>query len=110
MRPHERVDEVMHASFDLPEGGRSFATRYGPVHISGIEEGTDENGVSWVEVFTPGPGETHYRIFNPPTLAEDPNGPIAIGTKRFREDPLAAVAEAIGRHGGALNTKKGRRR
>lgn len=43
-------------------------------------------------------GEPAYRIFNPPTLARDPLGDIEVRGQMYREDPLAAVAEAIAGH------------
>lgn len=94
MTPHERVDEVMHAAFDM-KSPRAFVTPHGTVQIARVEEGD-----GCVEVFLggePESGETHFRIFNPPTMS---------GGKL---DPLQAVAEAIARHGGAQSTRKGRR-
>jgi hypothetical protein len=52
----------------------------------------------------------NYRIVNPPTLVEDPAGDVIGGDgRRYRHDPLAAVAEVIGSLGGARG-RKGMRR
>lgn len=39
-----------------------------------------------------------YRIFNPPTLVRDPLGSVEVRGQRYREDPLAAIAEVIASH------------
>lgn len=42
-----------------------------------------------------------FRIFNPTTLVEDPEGPIEEGGRHWREDPLGAVcADVLSRLGG----------
>lgn len=51
--------------------------------------------------------EDDFRIFNPPTLVHDPQGDIELHGRRYREDPLAAVAQVIL---GARESRKGRRR
>lgn len=66
-------------------------------------------------------GETHFRIFNPPTLVRDPHGDIVrtyqrpgpgagFDTVRYRHDPVAAIAEAIAGNGGRATTGRRRRR
>lgn len=61
-------------------------------HVGLIEGGVEV----WLGEHT---GPPDYRIFNPPTLVRDPLGDVAIGRVRFREDPLAALAEVIAGHG-----------
>ena len=51
--------------------------------------------------------EDDFRVFNPPTLVQDPQGDIELHGRRYREDPLAAVAQVIL---GARESRKGRRR
>lgn len=54
--------------------------------------------------------DPHFRVVNPPLLVEDPAGPVEINGKRFREDPLAALARVIGDNGGAqVQRGRGRR-
>jgi hypothetical protein len=53
-------------------------------------------------------GDPHFRVVNPPLLVEDPSGDVTINGRRFRRDPLAALAEAIGQNGGA-QSGRGRR-
>jgi hypothetical protein len=69
----------------------------------------DHNGVHFLVVADLGNGgvsvstgphdvETDYRIFNPPTLVKDGSGSVEIGGKRYREDPLGALADVIRQH------------
>lgn len=82
-------------------------TRWGTVRIDRLEVHADE-GRSWVDVWADGAegGDPHFRIVNPPLLVEDPGGPVVIGGRTFREDPLAAVAEAIASNGGAQRQRR----
>lgn len=50
-----------------------------------------------------------YRIENPPTLVEHGAGDLEIRGRRFRADPLQALAEVIATLGGARG-QRGRRR
>lgn len=86
------------------EGTRTIRTAYGDVVLEDVKRHTDpESGVVYLDVAVGGPsgGDPHYRVVNPPTLVPDPSGPVVAHGKRWREDPLAALAEVIGRHGGA---------
>lgn len=68
------------------------------------------NGATWVEIWlggNPEGADPHFRIFNPPQLVEDPQGDITHAGRRFRHDPLAALAEAIADHGGANKRRHG---
>lgn len=87
---------------------RTWQTRGGEVVIDRLVQRTDAAGVPFIEVFLKGEtvSESHFRMYNPPSLVPDPNGDIESGGMRFRDDPLAAIAEVISQHGGA---KRGRR-
>lgn len=95
MKAWERAD-LVHSAF-VKDGPRAYATKHGIVNIAAVEDG----GEGCVEVWVGGEtvtGESHFRIFNPPTIAGG------------REDPMRAVAEAIAKHGGAQSMRgKGRR-
>lgn len=70
----------------------------GRVFVGGVPMGHVEEIDGGVEIWTGAKaGAPDYRIFNPPTLVSDPAGDILSEThgKRYREDPLAAVAELI---------------
>lgn len=78
-------------------------TSYGEVEIASIVERTDAEGISYVEVYLRGQtesGDPHFRIYNPPLLAEDPAGDIEVSGRKYREDPVQAIAEVVGRNGG----------
>jgi len=96
---------------DLLEKPIVRRTRYGEVQIGTVTVVTDAEGLDRIEVWLRGAtqsGDPHFRIYNPPLLAEDATGPVEVNGRRYREDPVTAVAEVIARHGGAR--KKGRRR
>jgi hypothetical protein len=81
--------------------------RIGSVEIAHIEEADGEVAI-WLGRRHAGPPD--YRIVTPPTLVKDGTGDVDLGERgRYREDPLAAVAEVIESHrrSGAL---KGLRR
>jgi hypothetical protein len=113
-RAKERVRAVQQAAGAVLKQGQEYAaqTPHGVVRVKGLTAHKDGE-VEWVEVQLAGEtvsGETHYRIFNPPTLASDPAGDVQVNGRRFRYDPLAAVLEAVGGNGGAEQQRKGRRR
>lgn len=94
-------------------GGQPYVvrTRHGEVRLDAVEIHQDGD-LAWVEVWAGGDAvgaDPHFRIFNPPTLTEDPLGDVEIQGRRFREDPMAALAEAVARAGGAVQTKRKRR-
>lgn len=78
----------------------SYQTPGGVVTITDMVYREDPSGVACIEVNTAdGQGAPpHFRIFNPPILAPDPAGDIEIGGRRYREDPVRAVALSIGLH------------
>lgn len=84
-------------------GGVPVPTRAGtPVVIRRVEQST-VNGVTCLEVWVDtNQGEPHYRFINPPLLVRDPAGPVERNGRRYREDPLAALAEVIARHRGTV--------
>lgn len=87
-------------------------TPHGEVHLADVREVTTESGVPAVEVWVAGEtegGDPHFIIVNPPTLTPDPTGPVEINGRTFREDPVAALAEAVAQHGGARSAKRKRR-
>lgn len=88
-----------------PKSVYGARTRAGNVRILSINAQLID-GVTCLEVVVDGPtqgGDPHFRIINPPTLMEDPSGTVTRdGKRRLRVDPLAALAEVIGQHGGAL--------
>jgi hypothetical protein len=80
----------------------TVATTAGDVTIAGLSVGTDDT-CGWVDVQVDDgqSGESHFRVVNPPRYVEDPAGDIEINGKRFRDDPLAALAFTIAQNGGA---------
>ncbi len=87
------------------------STAMGDVVIRTATVEVDAVGVSWVDVRVdhPSGGDPHYRIFNPPLLVEDPAGDVLVAGRRFRRDPVAAIAETIARHGGSSSGRRGKR-
>lgn len=83
-------------------------TRYGDVLIDRLQFVEDADGGAHIEVYVDDPdgGDPCFRIFNPPCLVRDSLGEVVRESgrrtvRRYREDPLAAVAEAIAANGGA---------
>lgn len=86
-------------------------TRAGEVRIRSLDVKTSPDGVAYVDVVLDGPtsaGDPHFRIVNPPLLVEDQAGAVRRGARRFRLDPLAALAEIVAQHGGATVQGEGR--
>jgi hypothetical protein len=74
------------------------------VLIRDIRFGEDEDGNTWVDVWTGNTRRPAFRITNPPTLVRDSRGPIAVKEAdengketvvKHREDPVDAVAQVI---------------
>lgn len=104
-----RVAAVQAAADTVLADGQVYAVRTptGEVRICRITS-HQEGEAHWVEVHLHGEtagGDPHFRIFNPPTLAADPMGPIEINGQRFREDPMAAVAQVVASLGGASTNR-----
>lgn len=67
------------------------------------------SGVAYLDVYLGGEpegGQAHFRVVNPPTLVQDPEGTRVVRGVRFRVDPLAALAEAVADNGGAQARKR----
>lgn len=93
------------------EGPYVRRTRYGDVSLERVTRHTLD-GSTFVEVWAGGEvagGDPHFRIFAPPTLVEDPAGDVQAAGRRCRKDPLAALAEVVGQHGGAHLPRRKRR-
>lgn len=85
-----------HAAFAALRLPRPIVTRHGPVVVGAV--GLDDHGRCLTIRVETTSGDPHYRIFSPPLLAEDPAGPVAVDGRRYRLDPVTAVAEVIARH------------
>lgn len=95
-----------------PRGELTLRTSRGDVSIASVTFG-DTDDVTYVDVLTTGVTENddpHFRIINPPSMVDDPGGDVVVTktmpdgrvvTRRFREDPLTAIAEAVASQGGA---------
>lgn len=106
---YARVSAVQAAADAVLVDGHVYAARTpeGEVRICRVTS-HQEGDAHWVEVHLHGEttgGDPHFRIFNPPILAADPLGPVEINGQRFREDPLAAVAQVVASLGGATAQK-----
>jgi hypothetical protein len=87
----------------------NVSTRSGSVQIFNIVTGEDAEGVTWVDIYLAGEvegGDSHFRIFNPPTLVADNNGDVLVGKRRFRVDPVVAIAEVIAANGGRRRSRR----
>lgn len=100
-----RVEAVQAAADVALADGATYAaaTPHGQVHICDVTS-AETDGVAYVEVTVAGEtvgGDPHFRIFNPPTLVPDPDGPVEVRGRTYREDPMAALACVIANQGGA---------
>jgi hypothetical protein len=105
MESHERARTAFRAWRERPNGDQPYlrATPAGEVRIRAlrlVEIGGHE--VLEVTVGEPSNGDPSFRVVNPPTLVKEPDG-------SYREDPLAALAQVIGEHGGAARRKRSQR-
>lgn len=93
-------------------GPLTVRTSHGEVSFESITTATDQNGIEYLEVYLRGDtvsGDPHFRIYNPPTLVPDPSGTVeGRGGRKYRDDPVGAVAEIIGRNGGRQKGRKPR--
>lgn len=100
-----RVEALQAAADTVLVDGATYAavTPHGEVHICDVTS-SESDGIGWVDVTVAGEtvgGDPHFRIFNPPTLVPDPEGPVEVRGRRYREDPMAALACVIASQGGA---------
>jgi hypothetical protein len=78
-----------------------------PLHVEGVAftsiRAAEEDGHEWVEVTVADPqcGDPTFRVFNPPALVPDPSGDVERNGRRYRHDPLCALAQVIASNGGA---------
>lgn len=87
------------------DGVARFSSRGREVTIARIEFGEDGEE-SWVDIWSdPKERRPSIRVMNPPLLVPDNQGDIRVTDKqpdgrvivrRYREDPLAAIVDAIG--------------
>lgn len=111
-----KSEEIVSEWADNPgknsQGMVTFSTAYGEATIGDIQYFSSEDGLDGVEVWT-GPNEGNspaYRLINPPLMVADPLGEVIMpveGTnrvKRYRVDPLHAIAEFIALHSGKAET------
>lgn len=110
-RGAERAEAVVSAWEEAPTP-YTTRTRHGAVVLESVTFHSDDQGNAWVEVWAGGQVEgadPHFRVYNPPTLVEDPAGEIEHAGRRWRRDPVAALADTVGQHGGAQVAKTKRR-
>lgn len=94
------------------DGVASFQTRNGQAQIGGIRHHHEPDGLDSVDVWL-GPeseGPPAFRLINPPILVPDATGSEILTeydpmrkvnvVRRFRVDPLQAIAEVIASKGG----------
>src|SRR3546814_10643627 len=97
------------------KGVASFSTRYGEARIGGIRYRPDAEKLDSVEVWVgEQAGNPTYRLINPPTLVADPTGDVVLVEKdhvrktdvvrRYRVDPLHAIAERSEEHTSELQS------
>lgn len=94
------------------EGVASFQTRGGMAQIGHLRHVSNPDNLDYVEVWVgPQQGPPAFRLINPPTLVPDPQGSEVLTeydpirqrniVRRFRVDPLQAIAEVIASHNGS---------
>jgi hypothetical protein len=101
----ERADAVSDAFDGNPT---TVATPDGDVAITSIVSDNDGT-VGWVDVLVDSPinDDRNFRVVNPPMYVEDPQGDVVLGDgRRYREDPLAALAHTIAMHGGSRGKRR----
>ncbi len=94
------------------DGVASFQTRTGSAQIGSVRHVSNPEGLDSVEVWTgPQVGPPAFRLINPPMLVPDPQGSEVLiernpstgrdTVRRFRIDPLQAIAEVIASQNGS---------
>mgnify|MGYP001083386149 CR=1 FL=1 len=97
------------------DGVASFMTKRGEATIGGVEYHQDDEKLDSVEVWVgKRQGPPTYRLINPPMLVPDPVGEIVLTERdtlrqknvirRFRVDPLQAIAEFLAAQNGKSET------
>ncbi|QEQ93601.1 hypothetical protein SEA_ZUKO_23 [Streptomyces phage Zuko] len=113
---HEKAKEVESRWEQFPgknmEGVASFQTRGGMAQIGHVQHVSNPDSLDYVEVWVgPQQGPPAFRLINPPMLVPDPQGSEILTefdplrqrntVRRFRVDPLQAIAEVIASHNGS---------
>jgi hypothetical protein len=94
------------------DGIASFQTRSGSAQIGAIRHVSNPDNLDAVEVWVgPQDGPPAFRLINPPMLVPDPQGSEVLTefdpmrqrniVRRFRVDPLQAIAEVIASQNGS---------
>lgn len=110
-RAAQRAGRTIRAWDQRRPGAETIQTPHGAVVLERVQCRTDASGLTYLDVTLGGEvagGDVHFRVVNPPTLVRDPEGDVVAHGERWREDPLAALAEAIGSNGGAQAARKRR--
>jgi hypothetical protein len=98
----EKVKEIVE-KFQKDKGEAQtlvVPTKEGPLEIARMQV-KEVSGFSFLEIYLADTtSDPHYRIMNPPLYYEDPTGDVEIpgSSKKYRRDPLRAVAEVIAGH------------
>lgn len=98
----QRTQAVRDALAVHGHGPHPYRTPDGHVVMTDIRVVTDPDGGDVVEVYVADPenGDPAFRVINPPRYVPDPDGQVVLNGRRFREDPLAALAHVVAQHGG----------
>ncbi len=97
------------------DGVASFRTKSGEATIGGVEYHQDDEKLDSVEIWVgKKQGPPTYRLINPPMLVPDPVGDVVLTERdglrqknvirRFRVDPLQAIAEFLAAQNGKSET------
>jgi hypothetical protein len=79
------------------DGALTVATRHGDVRLAAVVY-RESDGRGWVDVYVGDTrGSPYCRVVNPPTLVEHPQGEVVRGSRRFKEDPVGALAGLVER-------------
>lgn len=94
------ADSVADVLRSAGPGPHRLTTPHGPVLIADMTVTVDpDTGATVVEVYSGDFPDPHIRVINPPRYIPDPAGPVEMGGKQWRDDPLAALAHVIAQHG-----------
>lgn len=110
-RNRARAVKKSHGEQAPDDGPLVLATPNGDVSIEAltiVEDGTRSRVE--VRVSDASGGDPNFVIVNPPTLVPDQFGEHVVHGRRFREDPIAAVAYVVAQHGGSIKKQKDARR
>jgi hypothetical protein len=60
-----------------------------------------------VDVYAPDFIDPNIRVINPPRYLPDPDGTVELGRRKWRDDPMGALAHLIMQHGGTRAPLRG---